>query len=259
MSFREGFGGEAVYLSLAGGTRAVRLRRAGRGRLLAAERILLRRGTRRLQLDWSRRPPYKTRLAVPFQLDGRGKAMSQPEDFKVIPLTKGAVALVSPEDWSRLVVFSWQAQYVGRALYAVRSSKSGDKSKAVWMHREILGAKTGERVDHRTHPGGKVVDNRRGNLRLATPRQNQHNRRKGSLRGRATSSAFKGVSWNARSRNWHAYINPPGRKRLNLGRFPTEALAARAYDLAAVEHFGEFALTNFPVPGSTQWLFGRAQ
>ncbi|HKV10730.1 MAG TPA: hypothetical protein VJ725_21495 [Thermoanaerobaculia bacterium] len=39
------------------------------------------------------------------------------------------------------------------------------------------------------------------------------------------------------------------------GSYPEEALAAYAYDLAAVKAFGDHAQTNFPVPGSTAWIY----
>lgn len=98
------------------------------------------------------------------------------------------------------------------------------------MHREIVDA---PEVDHRN---GDRVDNRRANLRAATHLQNCQNARpKGQSR-------FKGVS-RYRER-WHARIKVPGR-RIDLGSFHDEESAARAYDVAAREHFGEFARLNF--------------
>ena len=56
---------------------------------------------------------------------------------------------------------------------------------------------------------------------------------------------FKGVNWRPKSRRWRASIKVNDRHQ-HLGYFDTEPEAARAYDLAAIEVFGEFAFLNFP-------------
>lgn len=84
------------------------------------------------------------------------------------------------------------------------------------------------------HKNGVRHDNRWENLRLATPKQNQLNRRPQS------ASGFKGV-YAAKGR-WVALI---GRKYLGL--FETAEDAARAYDRAAYERDPEFSYLNFPL------------
>lgn len=44
---------------------------------------------------------------------------------------------------------------------------------------------------------------------------------------------------------WSANIRV-NRMLISIGRFATEREAAFAYDAAAIQHFGEFAKTNFP-------------
>ena len=101
------------------------------------------------------------------------------------------------------------------------------------MHRQILGCQADQQIDHRNH---NTLDNRRSNLRLATPSQNAINRRK--------AKGYKGVS---RVRDkWRATIGSVRKKeRRHLGYFPSAERAAKAYDAAAIEMYGEFALLNF--------------
>jgi hypothetical protein len=105
------------------------------------------------------------------------------------------------------------------------------------MHRAVLGLSAGDRtrVDHKDHD---TLDNRRSNLRVSTRSQNSANQ----LKTRGTSK-YKGV--HKLKDRWKAQIEVDGKKRY-LGSFVREEEAARAYDAAAVEAFGEFALINFP-------------
>lgn len=168
--------------------------------------------------------------------------------MRSIPLSKGFTAIVDDEDYEALAQFRWWATVDGRRAYAVRE----EGCSKIYMHRVIMKAGQGVKVDHRRHSIKEmIVDNRRCNLRLASDSENGANRGKGFGRN---ASVFKGVS-RARRQRWRAAIER-GDTSLYLGGFYNEGYAALAYDLAAVRLYGEFAVTNFPVPGSTQWLFG---
>jgi hypothetical protein len=101
----------------------------------------------------------------------------------------------------------------------------------------ILGDLAGVEVDHRNGDG---LDNRRCNLRLCTRAQNCQSMK--IAPGKA--SLFRGVTWHAASNSWRARISLVG-KRLHLGLFSEERAAAKAYDDAAKELHGEFAILNF--------------
>lgn len=150
----------------------------------------------------------------------------------LIPLTKGAFACISSEDLPLIGGHRW---YLHTGYAATRLTVDG-KPKTVLMHRVILGLAHGSYCDH---ANGDKLDNRRPNLRTATPSENMRNAK--TRKGRE----YKGVWFNARSNRYHAYINKDG-KRTSLGHHDTPEGAARVYDAAARCLFGEFARTNFP-------------
>lgn len=97
-------------------------------------------------------------------------------------------------------------------------------------------------VDHRDR---NRANNRIKNLRKATHIENLMNcgaRRR--FRDGSKHSQYKGVTYAAKDRRWRAQIGVAGRN-LYLGNHLTEEAAARAYDAAALHHYGEFAHTNF--------------
>jgi hypothetical protein len=111
------------------------------------------------------------------------------------------------------------------------------KLQTVYLHRKLMDAGKGQTVDH---INGDPLDNRRENLRLATRSEQNMNRGLSSN----NTSGFKGICYLKRDRKWWAYIHV-NRKRTSLGYFDTPEEAARAYDRAAVQMHGEFALLNY--------------
>lgn len=165
-----------------------------------------------------------------------------------IPLTRGLVALVDDRDAAAVRVHRWAAMRGIRTWYAHRSGipRQGGGYTGQLMHTFLTGW---PRVDH---VNGDGLDNRRANLRPASAVQNAQNSRK----YRRSSSRYRGVFWKSSRRRWMAQIyisEPDGQqprcRKIHLGTFVDERAAAHAYDIAAREHFGQFAAVNFPLPG----------
>lgn len=177
---------------------------------------------------------------VPIKSKGRTAEEAQPFiDGGVckVPLTRGLFAVVDIADMDLVSGRPWQAEVAHLTFYATRRAEGPRGVKRVKMHRLILGLSEGE-LDA-DHVDGDGLNNRRSNLRRATDSQNQANR----VRMPPARSAFRGVT-NEGGR-WRARIRVDG-KLLNFGSHETEEAAARAYDAAASELFGEFARLNFP-------------
>lgn len=152
--------------------------------------------------------------------------------MKYIPLTNGGNAIVDNEDYKKVSKLKWY-----RCKGDGRESARSTKKNAILMHSFLMEPPKGMLIDHKN---GNGLDNRRYNLRICTNAENSRNARK-SIKN---TSGYKGVIWHKASKKWYARINFNYR-RISLGYYNDVVDAARAYDAAAKELFGEFANLNF--------------
>lgn len=155
------------------------------------------------------------------------------EGARWIALNRG-FALVDAERFEELNAFVWSAS--GR--YGRHAARGDGSRKTISLHHAVLDIPGHVHIDHKNRNG---LDCRRDNLRVADNSLNHANIDK--MR-KATTSKYKGVHWRKDRAKWSAEIKIKCR-RLKLGCYTDEREAAIAYDRAAVQHFGEFAKTNF--------------
>lgn len=136
----------------------------------------------------------------------------------VIDTRKGSVhhVLVDTRDLPRVLqyTFGWIIKRSKNTCYVkCHCPGSGAASRRhMLLHRFILGAGDGKKVDHRDGDG---LNNCRHNLRQVTPQQNMCNRTRVHP---ANISGFRGVSWDSSRGKWIAQSRTFGINH-HLGRF----------------------------------------
>ena len=160
---------------------------------------------------------------------------------KRIPLSKGYYATVD-SDWYEYLN-QWKWYY--RDGYAVRHSEENHKNE-IQMHRVVMGdpyKTNGLDVDHKDGKNlpkdMRGLNNQSNNLRWATRAQNSYNSRV----SKNSTTGYKGVHWNKRDKKYIARVRCGG-KIVYQGNFDTPEDAAKAYNSAAKEYFGEFVVLN---------------
>lgn len=161
---------------------------------------------------------------------------------RIVPLTRGFVCTISPEDWSRVRDYFWYAM-TNKSGNTYAATNIPGAAHTLLMHRLLTNAPKSVKVDHKD---GNGLNNVRRNLRLVSAAGNSHNSRR-----RRGTSRFKGVYWYKLTNRWHAVICL-NYKRRSLGYYHDEEQAARAYDEAARKLHGAHACVNFPKEGERQ-------
>lgn len=157
-------------------------------------------------------------------------------DTMLVPLSQGLFAVIDRED----------AEVIGKHNWFVITSEYGRyagtmvKKRTVRLHQFILTCEPGFIPDH---IDGDGLNNRRSNLRQATPTQNTQNCGK----RKSNTTGFKGVTIHRGTGKYYASIGKT--ESIFLGSFDDAISAARAYDDAARRIHGEFARLNFPNEG----------
>ena len=155
----------------------------------------------------------------------------------MLPLTRDYFAIVDKADFGRVSQNKWVVRFNGWGKPYAKRKINFDYLP---LQNAILDVPRGIIVDHKN---GDALDNRRGNLRVCTHFQNFWNRPAANIPTK--TSKYKGVHKIASPtrKRWCAQICAKG-KRFTLGTFLTAEDAAYAYNLKAIELFGEFAVLN---------------
>lgn len=150
----------------------------------------------------------------------------------------GSFALCSLEDFDKLKKQKWSWYPNGYAMACIYNK--GVRSN-VTMSRYILEPPNGFYVDHINRVRG---DNRRENLRLATPCQNAQN----ITKRQNSSSLFYGVHFDKPKNLFRSRITING-KRFSLGFYDTDVEAAEMFDRFVIQNREKYDLyhpINFP-------------
>lgn len=158
------------------------------------------------------------------------------EDYVIMYTSKGEMFLVDLEDFERVRKYCWHFDCRG---YVRAKAKNGHRTnKHITLHRFIMGFPKDMLVDH-IHGRDSKYDNRKSNLRIATPQQNQQNR---GMRS-DNKSGVSGVCWAKECNSWVAYIQVSGKPKC-LGHYQNFEDAVESRKKAEDKYYNEWSYSN---------------
>ncbi len=156
-----------------------------------------------------------------------------------ITVPPGYKVRIDQEDRARINERSWRVTKgsSGRTR-VVTSVREGAKVRSITLGKFLLNPPKGKQVYPRRF--NEEMDYRKSNLIVCTLKERQRLLPK---KRTATSSIYRGVSFNQRIKKWRAGIEVEERT-INLGDYAREVDAATAYNKAAKKYFGSLAYQN---------------
>lgn len=139
---------------------------------------------------------------------------------------------VDTEDLSKILKYKWHLS----KGYARATTRENGFCESIRMHRLIINAPKGVHVDH---INGNKLDNRKENLRICDSQKNQGN----SKLRKDSTTGYKGVSFDKRKNKYHSRMRVQG-SLIHIGYFESSLDAARAYNIAAEEWYGQYFRGN---------------
>lgn len=140
-----------------------------------------------------------------------------------IILTRNGLIMIDATDIRLCQRYHWCIDK--KSGYCV--TQTGGKKQ--YMHRLVMGNPAGEQVDH---INGCKSDNRRCNLRIASPSLNQLNRQRANTNSKSQTI---GVRWRPDIKKWEASITFNGQYRyLGVYRNKIEAVIIRGIELERI-------------------------
>lgn len=160
---------------------------------------------------------------------------------------------MAARDASAAMSKEWRSERARRASAAQTQEQRSAKIRRVWeaytperrkeIGQLISAAKKAAAPAHKAPPRPSPPRVRK----WTEPPPDKRKSRLGlqTLHKKSGTSRFRGVGWHKQSQKWRVALKINGVQK-SLGLYDDEEHAARVYDTAARNHFGESALTNFP-------------
>ncbi len=146
-----------------------------------------------------------------------------------IPLTRGYAAVIDDEHAELAGGHRWRVLVQPHTCYAVaRLPRLFGKQRSLYLHRLILHAGPGERVEHVDRNG---LMNCRANLRIRPVGL-------GAMRPGRPASRQEGVEWDAGAGKWSASFDDEEGRTIRIGLYDTEWRATLRRDFVMMRGWG---------------------